>query len=390
MTDSFDVIVVGAGVMGTAAARHLAARGRRTLLLERFTLGHANGSSGGPTRIFRFAYGEPFYVELTKLARPRWDELQDSAGEPLLAVTGNLDIGPTAAERADQLEAAGLATHRMTDEEARERWPSLHLPPGVDIVHQPEGGVIRAERAVLAQARLASEAGADVRAGVTVLSVLPSGRGVVVGTDLEEEFTAPVAIVAVGSWAGPLLAEAGIDLPLQPTLEQASYFRIGGLDSSTDGADPRAALPTLMDWATDVARPPYLVPDPFEPGPGHFKSGLHHTGPVVDAPTRTYEPDPVRLERSHRWVRSHIPEAEDLDVTDTCLYTVTPDEDFVLDRIGPLVVASPCSGHGFKFAPLFGEVLADLATGRQPTIPLDRFAADRPGLRDHAWRTRPR
>jgi sarcosine oxidase len=387
MNERYDVIVVGGGIMGTAAARHLALQRRTTLLLERFSIGHANASSGGPTRIFRFAYEDPDYVRLAIRARPAWDELQDAAGEPLLAVTGNLDVGPTALRRADRLEAAGLAAHRMTAQEARERWPDLHLAPTSDIVFQPDGGVLRAAPAVRAQARLAIEAGADVREMTPVASMNPFEGGVRVLTDRGEEFEAPVAIVSVGAWAGPMLEAVGIDLPLRPTLEQASYFRIAASPGADDApGDSSSRLPTLMDWATHVDRPPYLVPDPFEQEPGHFKAGLHHTGPVVDAAKRTFDVDPVRLEALRRWVHEHVPGSREPDRTDTCLYTVTPDQDFVLDRVGPLVIASPCSGHGFKFAPLFGGVLADLAMGRRPAIPLDRFSLSRPALRSPVWR----
>jgi sarcosine oxidase len=368
----FDVIVVGGGAMGTAAARNLALRGRETLLLERFGFGHANGSSGGPTRIFRYAYHSAGYVRMAMQARPAWDELQDAAGEELLRETGGLDVGPPAVARGDLLDAAGIPSQRLTPADVAERWPSLRVPAGADVLFQPEGGVLRAARTVEVQAKLAADAGADVRQEAPVRSVHPTSRGVEVVIEHGESFTAPVAVVAVGAWAGPLLRAAGLDLPLRPSLEQASYFRLG---------DARA-LPTLIDWLADDARPPYVVPDPFEPtSPGTaFKVGLHMAGPAVDTETRTFDPDPVRVEAVRSYVRDTIHGARDLARTDTCLYTVTPDEDFVLDRVGPLVVASPCSGHGFKFVPLFGRAIADLATGGEPLFPLEPFRADRPSL----------
>jgi sarcosine oxidase len=123
------------------------------------------------------------------------------------------------------------------------------------------------------------------------------------------------------------------------------------------------------------------VPDPFEPAYGRFKVGLHHAGPEVDAETRTFEPDPDRVTRVQTWVDEHIAGAVSLSRSDTCLYTFAPDEDFIMDRVGPLVVASPCSGHGFKFVPLFGQVIADLATNTRKPLGLEAFALDRAGLR---------
>ena len=360
--------------MGTATARHLAMRGRHTLLLERFTFGHANGSSGGPTRIFRFMYHSPGYARMAMAARAAWDELADAAAEPLLHVTGGLDVGDAAIPRAEVLESLGASVERLTFEEASERWPDLHLPSGADIVFQPDGGVVRAARTVQVQARLAEEAGADVRQEAPVRSIAVRGDRGEVATD-DETFLAPTVVVTAGAWAGPVLRTAGIDLPLEPSLEQATYYRLDGGGSAP--ARPTGPLPTIIDWHADPDQPPYLVPDPFEADAGHFKVGLHHSGPVTDADDRTFEPDPTRVGRVQAWVDRHLEGAAPLDRTDTCLYTGTPDEDFILDRVGPLVVASPCSGHGFKFVPLFGQVIADLATGATPRFPMEAFRLDR-------------
>ena len=369
MSERYDVIVVGGGAMGTAAARNLAMRGRRTLLLERFTFGHDKGSSGGPNKDLPL-----------RLSRNELRAHGDAGPARVGRTAGGGRRGAPAhhrrprrgagcpAPRAELLEAAGAAVERWSAGQVRERWPSLHLPDGADIVYQPDGGVVRAARTVQVQARLAADAGADVREETTVRSVTPEGERARVLTETDESFEAPVVVVAAGSWAAPLLRPAGFDLVLRPNLEQATYFSLA----------PEHALPTVIDWFTDEAHPPYLVPDPFEPG--HFKVGLHMAGPPTDAETRTFDPDPVRVEAVRRYVRERIEDAADLDRTDTCLYTITPDEDFVLDRVGPLVIASPCSGHGFKFVPLFGQAIADLATGEPTPFPTDAFRADRAAL----------
>lgn len=366
--ERFDCIVIGGGAMGTATALELARRDRETLLLERFTFGHANGSSGGPTRIFRFAYHREGYVRLAVRARDAWRDLETDTGEELLRVTGGIDLGPAALERADLLDAVGLPVERLRAAEAAERWPALSLPADADVVFQPGGGVLRAGPTVVAQARLAAEAGATLLDETVVTTIAPDDDTVEVSSVSGDRYVAPVAVVAAGAWAGPLLAEAGIDVPLRPNLEQSTYFEFG----------QERTAPTVIDWFADARQPPYLVPDPWEPRA--FKVGLHMAGPPTDPDDRTFDPDPIRVRRAIEYVAAHVPEAHATGRTDTCLYTITPDEDFVLDRVGPIVVASPCSGHGFKFAPLFGTALADLATGAEPSFDLSSFRIDRPGL----------
>ena len=364
MSERYDVIVVGGGAMGTAAARNLAMRGRRTLLLERFMFGHDKGSSGGPTRIFRYAYHATSYVRMAMQARPAWDELQEAAGEGLLRHHRRPRRGP-APFPGPTLEAAAT----LSNDGRRARSETLAVARTArrrDIVYQPTaawcGG---ADRPGAGPAR--RRGGCRRARGDDVRSVTPEGDRARVITETNEVLEAP------SSWSRPDRGPRRCSAPRgstwsRPNLEQATYFSLA----------PEHALPTVIDWLTDEAHPPYLVPDPFEPG--HFKVGLHMAGPPTDAETRTFDPDPVRVEAVRRYVRERIEDAIDLDRTDTCLYTITPDEDFVLDRVGPLVIASPCSGHGFKFVPLFGQAIADLATGEPTPFPTDAFRADRAAL----------
>ena len=364
-----DVLVVGAGAVGVAAARSLASRGRSVLVFERFEVGHANGSSGGATRNVRLTYHDPIYVRMARASMERWHELSDLAGIELLRVVGGLDVGDATNVSAQALEAAGEPFERPTAAEVAERWPMLHFPDVATFLYQADGAIVRADEALRLQARLATEQGAVLRERTVVEKITARGDEVELVTADGEVARAPAAIVAAGAWAGSLLHSVGIDLSLTPTLEQSTYFDLG---------EEGHPLPTVIDW--DAARePPYIVPDPFSPG--EFKSGAHQSGPVVDPDTRSFETDLDRERRVVDWVREHlIVEAEPVR-TDTCLYTTTPDDDFVLDRLGPLVIASPCSGHGFKFTPLIGEALADLATGGTPAFPIERFRADRPALR---------
>jgi sarcosine oxidase len=360
VVQDYDVVVVGGGAIGTSAARWLATRGRRTLLLERFEIGHGRGSSGGPTRIFRLTYEHPDHVRMARRALVEWRRLESEAGETLLTTTAGLDLGAGGRSSAEALGAAGEAFTYLPDEAVVERWPALRLEPGTEAFVQEDGGVCLAERTVRAQARLAVEAGATIREGTVVERIVATGTGAEVHAD-GEAIRAPVLVVTAGPWAGDLLRTAGIDLPLVPSLEQATYFAL---------EDP-SALPTVIDWTMDPPRTPYTVPDPESPG--RFKVALHMTGPSVDADDRSFEPDPERVRRVTEYAGRRFAPHRAEGGTDTCLYTNTPDEDFVLDRRGPVVIGSACSGHGFKFVPLIGRILADLATAQPAPIPIERF-----------------
>ena len=363
-----DVVIVGGGPMGMTAARALSARGRAVVLLERFTFGHAKGSTVGETRNFRLTYHDPMYVRMARQALERWRELEDETGLELMRVVGGIDVGTATEVSARALETAGERFERPSDAEIAERWPMLRFPRGSSFVYQPDGAILRSQEAVAAMRRLAARHGADLREETVTEAVAPRGDGVEVRVADGGTIRAPVAIVAAGAWAGPLLASAGIPLPLRPTLEQSTYF-----ETQSEG------LPTVIDWDETPAEPPYIVPDPFTPG--EIKAGAHLSGPAVDPDTRSFQADEARERRVVDWVRRRLVSALAPTRTETCLYTTTPDEDFVIDRVGPVVIASACSGHGFKFTPLIGEVLADLATGDTPAVPLERFRADRAALR---------
>jgi sarcosine oxidase len=366
-----DVAIVGGGPMGLAAARALGSRGRSAIVFERFRVGHANGSTAGTTRNFRLTYHDPLYVRMARLALEAWRALEDEAGLELLRTVGGLDVGDATDTAAEALRSAGEAFERPGADDVAARWPTLRFAPDARFLWQADGAIIRSRDAVAALARLAIGHGADVREGTAVRLIRPAGDAVEVVTDHDEVVRAPAAIVAAGAWTPALVRGCGVEVALQPTLEQSTYVEIDA-----------HRLPTVIDWAASLDEPPYLVPDPFEPG--LVKAGIHRSGPPVDPDARSFEPDPVREERTMSWLRGILSTRAALRGTETCLYTIAPDDDFVLDRVGPVVVASPCSGHGFKFTPLVGEILADLATGAAPTAPLDRFRLGRRALRPRA------
>jgi len=365
MAERWDAIVVGGGAMGTSAARWLAARVRRTLVLERHRIGHGNGSSHGPNRIFRLAYHHPDYVHMARLALEEWRALEDEAGEPLLDSTGGLDAGIGARVAAEALQMAGEPFEWIGAAEAADRWPAL-VPPEGPLLFHAEAGVCRADATVAAQARLAREHGARIDEETAATGIASSEDGVEVTTRSGDSHTAPVAVVTAGAWAQPLLAGSGIDVPLRVTRELVGYADIA--------ASP---LPTLIEWMPDPHPSRYALPVPGRPD--LVKLGEHRAGAPVD-PDADSPPEPGRRDALASFAAERFRDAR-LTETDTCLYTNTADEDFVIDRSGAVVVGSPCSGHGFKFTPLIGRILADLATGEEPPVPLGRFAWDRPSLR---------
>jgi sarcosine oxidase len=319
--------VVGAGVMGLAAGRALHRRGHDVVVYEQFEPGHAKGSSHGRSRIFRLAYAEEEYVRLAQESLGFWRQLEAETGETLLELNGLLEVVRTLEEStAPTLEACGVEWHRLDGEEAERRYP-IRVPEGSFVVLQPEAGIVRADTALEALAR-----DVDVRYGARVHP-----------GDLE----ADVVVVTAGPWVNELVEEP---LPVKVTRETVCYFR-------PENGRP---VPSLVSFRPDShTHDMYSLADPVH----GLKVGAHHAGPETD-PNEIGDPEPRLIEQIASWARETYRLAEpDSVAAETCLYTTTPDGTFILERRGRLVIGSPCSGHGFKFAPAIGERLADLATG---------------------------
>ena len=338
----FDYAVVGAGVMGASTAYSLARDGASVALIEQFTLGHKRGSSHGASRIFRLSYPDALYVEMAQRSLALWRELESEAGEDLLTTTGGLDTGKALDEHTRALEECGAPYEIIDGAEVARRWSSVRLPEGSPALFQPDAGIVAADRSVACFARLARERGALLLEEETVAALEPSSERVRVVTS-SGEVSVGAVVVAAGAWARGLLAGAGIELDTRPTRETVAYFRCAG-----------AAPPTLVEWGDPSV---YGLPSP---GQG-IKVGEHIAGPTTD-PDQPGRVDQAAVTRLEAWVARRYPGAEASSRhAETCLYTNTPDEHFVLERHGRVVVGSPCSGHGFKFAPLIGRRLAALA-----------------------------
>jgi monomeric sarcosine oxidase len=324
-----DVAVVGAGIMGSATAYALARGGRDVTLYEQYEIGHMHGSSHGRSRIVRLAYPELEFVELAKESFVGWRELERVAGVELLELNGLLELVDDPAQGSSAaLDAAGAEYELLDADAARERWP-VGVPDGWTALFQPEAGIVRADRAHRAFVDQAVAHGAQLREHTRVASL--------------DDVDAPVVVLTAGAW----LTEFFSDLPLKVTRETVAYF-------SRDGA----ALPSVVQLdPVTRGHALYSLHDPVH----GLKAGLHHAGAEI-APGEEGGPDPVLVERVAEWVSRTYPDADPDPVAgETCIYTTTPDEHFILERRGRVVIGSACSGHGFKFAPAIGNRLAKMA-----------------------------
>jgi monomeric sarcosine oxidase len=354
-----DLIIVGAGLAGAAAAYAAASRGRHVVVLEAFGPAHRNGSSHGSARIFRRAYPDPLYVRLTGQSEQRWRALEAEAGQDLLTLTGAIDFG--AAREPERLHAVlaecGVPAELLPGQAAAERWPFIDFRGVGQVMYHADAGVIDPDRAIAAMLRLAAARGADVRFNTPVERLATAAGGAVAST-ASERFEAPVVVVAAGPWIAPLL-DGLVELPpLTVTQQQVFHF------APARGREPEP-WPVFIHFDGSGYR--YGLPGGRDGGaPGAVKIGEHDPGQATTASARDFRIDPAARDRLRAFVADRLPGLDPAPVSEaSCLYTWTANEDFILDRPGggPFVVASPCSGHGAKFAPLIGEVIADLAAG---------------------------
>jgi sarcosine oxidase len=368
-----DAVVIGLGAMGSAAVASLARRGCKVVGIERFEPGHDHGSSHGATRIIRQGYFEhPSYVPLVRAAYPLWRELAMEAGEPLINITGILEIGAPDSELVTgTLTASRLheIAHDVLDAGAlRHRFPLFQVPDHYIAVFQPDGGFLRAEPAVHALLARARAAGAELHTGETVRAIEPRGAGVHVVTT-RGVIDAGCAVVSAGAWVKALL-----DLPVAIRVTRQVLGWFAPRDPALFSKD---RFPVFLLQNPDGMF--YGFPDD---GTGAVKVAKHHHADETVDPDRC---DRVVSAADEAMIRSclvaHLPAANGpLVAATTCLYTMTPDGDFILDRMpghDAVIVASPCSGHGFKFAPVVGEIIADLATIGATTHDISRFAIGR-------------
>lgn len=365
-----DVIVVGLGADGSAAAAHLAKRGATVVGIEAFARGHTNGSSGGLTRVIRLAYYEhPDYVPLLKRAWTLWRELEAQAGGGILVQTGGVYVGP----RDGELVAGSLRSarqhgldHELLDPQAlRARLPLFRFEGDWWGLAESTAGYLLPDRAIAAHLAVAERGGADLRFDERVTSWAPDGEGVRVVTH-RATYRADRLVIAAGAWNARLLPR------IAPLLEvkRVPLFWF-------EPAAEREALARLPVYIVDSGLGHGCYGFPYLADQG-LKIATHGAGTPADPDTVDRQTHPADEAPIRAFIKERLPVADGpVRMTKVCMYTVTPDEHFIVDVDGPVAYASACSGHGFKFASVMGEILADLALDRRTRHPIGFLSASR-------------
>lgn len=372
MTAQFDVAVIGLGAMGAAAAAHIAARGQSVVGIEAFYPAHELGSSHGDSRIIRLGYFEdPAYVPLLRRAYANWRALEARVREDLLTVTGVLQLGrpdsPIVSGSRQACELHGLPFTVFGPDEVRARFPAFALDDDEVALLEPEGGYLRPEAAVMAHLKCAARDGAVLRFGERVTAIEPGDAGVTIMSDLGR-VRARKVVVATGPWIAELVPSLkGVAKPIKQVV---AWFQ------------PRDS------FATALGRMPVFLRDEGEAGSFFGFPVIGRDGVKVGKHCHFFEeidpdrPNPAVDDRDtavlEDFVARRVPGAAGVRVaTSTCRYTLLPGENFLLDHVPGepnIVAASPCSGHGYKFASVIGEILADLALDGGTALPVALFS----------------
>lgn len=372
--------VVGLGGLGSATAYWAARRGVHVVGFEQFELGHVRGASHDRSRIIRRSYHTPRYVRLAADAYAAWRAVEEALDEPIVTVTGGVDLFPTGAAIDIGTYTSSLAAEAVPFEvvdgaEVQRRWPAFaggtRIGDDVTAIVSPDTGIVPAARATAALQQLAVAHGADLRDRMPVLAVEPGADGVDVVTD-DGRTRVDAVVLAADAWTERLVAPLGVELPLCVQLAQVTYFAVADPTPFRPGAFP------VWIWMDD---PSYYGFPEFGLA-GTVKASEDCGGPPADPDQRGFEPEEAAERRLTSFVRELFGDlVGPARQTSTCLYTLTADRDFVLDRVAdhPNVVVALGAAHGFKFASWFGRTASALAL--DPSLAVDDgFALDRSGL----------
>lgn len=371
---AYDVIILGAGAMGSAAAYYLSKAGQRVLLLEQFDLNHERGSSNDHTRIIRYSYSKPEYIRLMQSAYPMWFALEEASGEKLYTKTGGIDFGkpdePRFRDTLHSLQAMNIPHEVFSASQAQQHFPLFRFDEDMQVVYQADYGILAAAKCNATHRRLAEQHGAAIMPNTPVRSIKPLSDGVEI-TTVNASYTTARVVITAGAWTNDLLAQVGITLPLTPLRVQLAYFEPENLADYT-----APDFPVFISHLPEHAM--YGIPSYAGSG---LKVAFHGGDPAAHVTEINYTPDDERIAAIRQFSRRHLPGADaPLKFTRICLYTMTPDEDFIVDihpEYPQIVFASPCSGHGFKFSTLIGSILTDLALNGSTDHDISLFSMNR-------------
>jgi sarcosine oxidase len=384
----WDIAVVGLGAIGSAAACWAALRpGIRVLGLEQFEVDHPYGASRDHSRIIRLSYHRRDYVRLARRAYACWADVEAASGQRIVTKTGGIDIYPPGgvtdpAAYVGSLAAEGIPFEALDAAEAMRRWPQWRLPDDAAVVYQADSGIADPMRGNPAHRALATANGATLLDRTPVTAIRDAGEEYDVVTADGTVHRAGAVVLATDAWTNGILTSLGRRLPLTITREQVTYF---------DCPDPAAFAPDrfpIWIWMDEPAF--YGFPTYGEPGP---KAAQDVGGEEIDLDSRSFEVNRVAHARLVAFLERHLPGAVGPDiVTKTCIYTLTPERDFVVDRLPDHqgVVLALGAGHGFKFASVLGRILVELALdGSTPSAAeIEAFRIDRPLLlEEHPMRS---
>jgi sarcosine oxidase len=379
MRTDYEYITLGLGGLGSSTAYWLGrAAGRDVLGLEQFELGHLRGESQDHSRIIRLSYHTPGYVQLAKRAYATWAILEADAKQPCILKTGGLDLAPRASRipldpYIASMQAEGVEFEHLDAREIMRRWPQFTLSDDCHGLYQPDGGIAMAARANAAHQRMAREY------GVTLIDRKPVTHVRSVGGEVEVvagnlAYRCRRLIVAAGPWSNAVLEMLGHRLPLEVTQEQVTYYASPQLGAFDPGRFP------VWIWMDDPCF--YGFPVFGEPA---TKIAQDAGGRTVTADGRSFEPDPENSARVEAWARRYLPAAlGPVHLVKTCLYTLTPDRDFVIDTVPghEQICIAIGAGHAFKFASVIGRILSELACDGRTSSDIRSFDIGRPILRE--------